>query len=239
MIRNIRKGLLGMLLVYASAFTQGWAQTHEIGFQGGIANYRGEMSSFINIDNPGPSFGIFYRANLGKGFSYRLTASMSRIQEDDANSDDAFALARDHRFETRIFQLGLRAEYNFLDFRQGRRGVTGTWTPYVSGGLAMIKLDPDLNLQPTYETFSAVIPLGVGFKTLLSPRLNFGAEFVTNFSFSDRLDDLGVDVNNTSVFSRNPKFFTGNPNDNDIYFTTVLSLSYVFPDPNIDCPVKF
>ncbi len=239
MIRNFRICLCSLLALWAGLYTQGQAQTHEIGFQGGIANYRGELSDFINIDNPGGSFGMFYRANAGRAFSYRITASLSWIQENDANSDDAFAMARNHSFETRIFQLGLRAEYNFLDFRKGRKGLSGRWTPYVSGGLAMIKLDPSLNLQPTYETFSAVIPLGVGIKAQLSPRLNFGAEFITNFSFSDRLDDLGVNVNNISALSRNPKYFTGNPNDNDIYFTTLVTLSYVIPDPNIDCPVKF
>ncbi|NJO00894.1 MAG: porin family protein [Bacteroidia bacterium] len=199
-------GLWGLCLPKIST-----AQTHEVGLSLGVANYQGELSRWANVSSPGPHGGIFYRANLGQALSLRGSFTLSQISEDDANSDEVFAQVRNHEFRTLLLELAAQVEYNFFNFRGGRRSNSQDWTPYLFAGLALLKMEPLDNEQPTYETYSASIPLGVGIKAVLAGNFNIGAEVGARFSFTDYLDDLGLDVNSTRTSPLNPKYYTGNP----------------------------
>lgn len=213
-----------------------YAQTHEVGFMGGVANYKGELAKAINIDSPGPLGSLFYRGNLSKAISFKAGFSFAKISDDDATSDDQLAQVRNHSFNTVIIELSGQFEYNFLDFRAGSRTVDQSWTPYLFTGINYLKIDPLNNSQPSYSTKGASIPLGVGIKAVLSDRINLGFEFGGRFTFTDYLDDLGVDAN-SNIPNLNPKYYTGNPNNSDMYFFTGVFLSYVFPDKRKNCPV--
>ena len=212
------------------------AQTHEVGLIAGVANYKGELANVINLDTPGPYGALFYRANLSQAVSFKGAFSFARISDDDANSNDALAQARNHNFNTVIIELSALIEYNFLDFRGGSRTTDQYWTPYLFSGINYLKIDPLNNSQPSYGTAGASIPLGLGLKAVLSDNVNIGFEFGGRFTFTDFLDDLGVDANTGSP-NLNPKIYTGNPNNSDMYFFTGIYLSYVFPDKRKNCPV--
>lgn len=234
---KMKQGFLSLIciIIFQGAI---FAQTHEIGFTAGVANYSGELAPVFNITSPGPQTGLFYRYNMGTEFSARINFSFAQISANDANSDDAFAQARNHLFETGLIELGAQLEYNFLDFRNGNRRVQQNWSPYVFLGLAFLKFSPQENGQPTYNTRTASIPLGLGLKARLGDNWNIGFEFGSRFTFTDFLDDLGVEANAAFTTPRNPKYFTGNTNNNDVYHFTSLTISYVFPDSQKDCPVK-
>lgn len=233
------KLILGSILLSTVFCTRISAQTNEVGLSLGIANYQGELSSFVNIQSPGPYGSIFYRANLGKAFSFRGSFSLARIQEKDNESDDLFSQQRNHSFETIILELGGQIEYNFLNFREGNRIVYQRWSPYLFLGLAYHEIEPLNNEQPSYSTRGISLPMGVGIKAALTDYVNIGFEFGARFTSNDFLDDLDVNVTNTSTPTpRNPKFFSRNPDDNDMYFFTGVTLSYVFRDLGKDCPVK-
>ena len=114
------------------------AQTHEVGIQAGVANYKGELAPSINYDTPGPYANVFYRANLGKAFSLRGNASFSKISDNDSGSDDTFARLRNHNFSTIVLELSAQAEYNFLNFRGGGRYEKQSFTPYVFSGIGLV-----------------------------------------------------------------------------------------------------
>lgn len=237
---NAKKTIFSsILLAFISCFASLSAQVHEVGIIGGIANYQGELASFMNVESPGPLGGIFYRANVSRSFSIRGNLGFAQISDDDADSDENFALQRNHSFRTIIIELSAQAEYNFLDFRGGKRGESQNWSPYVFAGLGVYKTEPLDNEQPTYSTTGVSIPLGVGLKAVLSGNFNIGFEFGARFTFDDRLDDLGLDVNSTVQTNLNPKFFSGNPDDNDMYFFSGITLSYVVPNLGKDCPISF
>ncbi|WP_081413851.1 DUF6089 family protein [Eisenibacter elegans] len=211
------------------------AQTHEMGVSLGAMNYQGDMSSFINITNPGIGGGFFYRINPRPAFSFKLNGNYGYIQHADRLNKDAVSAARGFEFQTNILELGFQVEYNFFDLGRDKRDEY-RWTPYLFAGVAGFFFDPVKNTRPTYGKFSMAIPFGLGIKYALSPTLNLGMSFEARRTFTDNLDDLNVDGNAGLAAPRDPKLFTGNPNDKDYYFFTVLSLSYVFPqDP---CPVK-
>ncbi len=212
------------------------AQTHEFGIRGGLANYRGELAPVFNFASPGVHLGAFYRFNPNAVWSFKLGGTFSQINADDKNSLDAFAQARNHSFRTNIWEFGGQIEYNFLNFRQSIRTDLQDWTPYLLAGLGVYKMEPRLNIQPTYRTINPAAFLGVGLKAVLAERWNIGVELGARFAFTDYLDDLGIDTNIQSA--NNPRLYTGNPNQNDMYFFTAIVLSYVIPDPNKSCPIK-
>jgi Domain of unknown function (DUF6089) len=215
------------------------AQVHEAGLSGGLANYKGELAEVINYKSPGPYLNVFYRANFNRVWSFRLNFSLSRISADDSNSNDDFALARNHSFKNNLLEFSGQFEYNFLNFRSGKPNAYDSWTPYLFSGIGMAKLDPIQNAQPNYSTWSAVIPLGVGIKMAISERINLGIEFGSRFTFTDYLDDLGLNRSkDIPPSSLNPKYYTGNTNDKDMYFFTGASLSIVIPNKGKNCPIK-
>lgn len=216
-----------------------FAQLHEVGFLGGVANYKGELAEYINWKSPGPFVSIFYRANFSRVWSFRMNLGIGRISANDENSEDRFAQLRGHSFKSNLVEFSGQIEYNFLNFRGGDPRSPEYWTPYVFTGLGMNKIDQIQNTRPNYSTWSASIPLGIGIKAAVADRLNIGVEFGARFTYTDYLDDLGLDTNSgVPPGSLNPKYFTGNPNDKDMYFFTGLSLSWVVPQRGKNCPIK-
>lgn len=229
---NIFFSLLLFLFVYQSS-----AQTHEVGLNGGIANYKGEISPNINLNTPKIQAGIFYRYNRSPSVSFRFNAYYAKIEANDASSKDAFALRRNHQFTTNIIEVSGQLEYNFLNFRGESKKGNENWTPYALMGIGVCKFNPIQNIQPNYEVLSLVLPLGIGMKVALNERWNIGLECGARFTFTDLLDDLGTDVNQNQE-PLDSKYYSGNPNDKDMYFFTNFSLSYVFLEKGKACPIK-
>ncbi|MCU0443710.1 MAG: DUF6089 family protein [Microscillaceae bacterium] len=211
------------------------AQTHEIGVQAGVANYKGELAKTGNLTSPGPMAQVFYRANISKTVSLRANASFGRLAYDATKSNDGNINSIPHQFKTNVWELGGQVEYNFLNFRGNSKKVSTAWTPYAFAGVGLFKFEPLLNIQPTYRTLTMNVPLGVGFKGIMSGNWNWGVEFGARFTFTDYLDDFG---RNTTQGSIKPIQFTENSNNKDMYFFTGISISYVFPSLKKDCPVQ-
>src|SRR5690606_37174771 len=55
-----------------------------------------------------------------------------------------------------------------------------------------------------YYNFSISIPVGVGFKYWVKPRLNLGIELSNRFTFTDYLDDVSKTYVGSNYFPSNP-----------------------------------
>lgn len=233
-----------LILVFSTFFIcqTSRAQIHEVGVMAGIAAYKGEMSQYFpnyhHIENIGNriAVGAFYRGNFSKSISIRGNFIYARVDDDDKLSSSAMAGLRNHLFQTDILELSAQVEYNFLDFRQNAK-FPETWTPYLFLGVAGMKISPRFNLLPTYGLYSIAIPIGVGMKFMLNDNLNLGVEFGARKTFTDHIDDIGLNVDQAST-PRDPRYFTGNTADKDMYFFSGFTLSYVLPLPQRLCPVK-
>lgn len=239
-LKNLPHIFIAILFAFfiSSSFLS--AQTHEVGLQIGAMNYKGELANIINYKSTQQGWGVFYRANISKAMSLRLNGLFGTIADSDKNSNDNFASQRNHQFRTNLWEISAVAEYNFLNFRnEGRKKIERkqNFTPYFSFGIGYMQFVPMLNNAPTYDTYSIVIPLGVGMKWAVSKRINLGVEFVARNTFTSNLDDLGLMTNRTQTQPNNPKYYTGNPNSNDKYFFTCFTLSYLIRDKGKDCPV--
>jgi len=201
------------------------AQRLEVGAGAGTVNYKGDISPGINLDEPHLGGQVFLRHNPGKAISLTYSFMLGRFGASDKNSDDPFAQQRNFSFGTRLVEASAIAEYNFLDYRDEQDRTN--FTPYLFGGLALFRFEPQQNYRPTYDLYQIGIPFGVGMKYVLGGSWNLGVAFGARKTFTDYLDDLGgIDTIN--------RFRNGNPNAKDMYFYTALSISYTFY--KVRCP---
>lgn len=201
------------------------AQRLEVGIGGGVVNYKGDISPGINLNEPHPGGQVFLRHNPGKAVSLTYGFMLGRFASSDQNREDAFAKQRNFSFSTRFVEISAVAEYNFLDYRDEQDRIN--FTPYLFGGIALFRFEPQQNYRPTYDLYQIGIPFGVGMKYVLGGSWNLGVAFGARKTFTDYLDDLGgIDTNN--------RFRSGNPHDKDMYFYTSVSISYTFY--KVRCP---
>ena len=90
-----------------------------------------------------------------------------------------------YEFDTKMFDLGVRYEYNFWPFGTGReyRGARRL-TPYIAPGFGFAYHNgPEKGVAVN-------LPLGAGIKYKIGDRLNFAAEWRIHFTLSDKLDGV-------------------------------------------------
>jgi len=230
-----------LFLLSLSLNTQGQtraATAHELGLGIGVANYKGEMSAFPNIESPGLGATVFYRANFSQAWSMRIGVVYADVKQSDEGKTDLLSMSRSHEFETSIVEFSARAEYNFFDLSTDRKSPN-LWTPYLFAGVGYFLMNSKTNIQPTYELSSFTIPFGVGVKFLLNDKWNINFEFGARKTFTDYIDEIGEEVNvNRGAGARDPRYYTGNPNDNDYYFYTGISIGFFLSPFEHPCPIK-
>lgn len=215
----------------------GFAQNHEIGLGAGVANYRGDMSTVLNITQPGIHTTLFYRYNPNEIWGLRANVGIGQIKCADSKSQDNIAKARGHEFLTNVLEFSGQIEYNFLSFGKGTQRNPQRFSPYALLGFGLFKLEPIRNSTATYNAWARCVPMGLGVKWLLARNLQLSAEFGSRFTSTDYLDDLGLNTGSPTN-TQNPKL-QGNPNNKDMYFFSHISLSYIFRNKKDICPLDF
>lgn len=234
-MKNIIYYLFLTFLISVLSAPKAISQKHEIGIRAGIMNYRGDMTPLLNYKSPGIGAGVFYRFNFNKFLSAKANVFYGQITDKDSNYNTPISQVRGHSFKTIIIEMSAQLEYNFFDIGLTRRDRY-SWTPYLFLGFGGFRMSPVENIQPTYGRTQICIPFGVGAKFLLRNNLALGIEMGARKTFTNYIDDIGVNIN--SAATRNPQYYTENPNERDMYFFTAISLSYIFPISQVDCPVK-
>jgi hypothetical protein len=141
---------------------------------------------------------------------------------DRNNPTDPFAVKRAASFDLFLLELSGGFEYHFLDWRDDKRKLR--FTPYLFAGVGLFGISGTPNKNAEYSNIQLSIPFGGGMKYVLNPRYYVSFEFGVRKTFFDYLDNIS---------GGNPSFKTfqyGNPNDNDNYFFTGITLTYTFYD---------
>lgn len=237
--------VLATLLLWASPAQ---AQIHEIGASLGATNYVGDLVPTYQLNNHRIAGSLFYRYNLNHYSSLRANLLLGKLVGSDEDPYDAFAARRNRgQFNNWVNELSVLYEYHFFDYKNPDKDFV-RWSPYFVGGLGMMLQHGydavNRGEEPVsayaggrktgnFKNYQPVIPLGIGFKYMISPEWTLGAEWVARKTFFDYLDNTG-DVK--EGFERK-NFQYGNRKHNDWYFFTGLTLSYTFW--TIPCPYHF
>ena len=237
------------------------AQEWQVEAMGGIAGYNGDLTQHrVSARQLGPSLNLSLKYNSGNLINIRGGLFYGRIGADDKNSADADLRKRNLNFKTGILELNLIAEVNLFDPQ-----VFVSY-PYLFGGAGLFHFNPftydkdhkKTYLQPLstegqglkeypsrgkYALTQFCLPVGFGWKWVVSDNLEVGYEFGFRILFTDYLDDVSksyvsVDVlaaekgpKSAELAYRGPPPFLyegearGNPSVNDIYFFSGIKIA--------------
>ena len=219
-IRIARLIVVGLFISIGS--TQ--AQKMEVGAGLGGMLYKGDVSPSLNPRFYRPAANVFFRYNATRSFSMRAGFAIGGLKGEDRVSKDPFQQARDYSFRTRLNEVTVDFQYNFMNYKPQPKALN--WTPYLFGGVGICNFKNNVIRARGMVSF----PLGIGVKYEIKRPWSVGVEFGTRFTRNDYLDGLGEQTFGTTT----AKVGQGNPALNDSYTYTAITLSYTFY--KIFCP---
>ena len=218
---QLRTRLLTLLVCAATALTA-TAQTDdqyrmEIGVGAGMVAYEGDYNGSITSGMQ-PAATVMLRRIFNPYMGLRLAATYGKLKGSDRGLT-TYIPGTDgdtpYEFNNTLADLSLTYEYNFWPYGTGHdyRGAKRL-TPFIFAGLGATYVTGGGN-----NVFTANLPLGLGVKYKLAPRLNLGVEWAMHFSLSDKLDGT-VDpygIKSSGLFK-----------NTDCYSALQVSLTYSF-----------
>lgn len=228
------------------------SQKGELGIYGGVVYYVGDINPARHFLLSKPAFGILYRYNINTRLTLRAGGSYGTLKADDIRTD--FIPERQLKFSSKIYDLSVIMELNFLDYFTG--STKSYVTTYIFGGFCAfhfnpqadgVKLrnigtegqnDPDSGREK-YSLISFGMPFGLGVKYSFTKRLAISLEWGIRKTITDYIDDVSTTYyfeegnpqqnslsDPTGTFGEGMQ--RGNSQDNDWYNFSGLILTYKF-----------
>lgn len=167
----------------------------EIGGGIGLSSYIGDANGSF-LKHPGLMGTAIWRRNFNPRMVLKTYAAMGHISGDTkgtyiptdplSHTPIGGEQATTISFSRNLIGAGVQFELNFLGYGMGAayKGLS-RWTPYLLAGMGFT-----IGFGGGGSTTGGLnIPLGVGFRYKLRPRLNLGFEWTINFTSTDKLDD--------------------------------------------------
>ena len=207
--------LLSIASVPANAQTD-YEYRMEIGGGVGLMAYEGDFNGSI-LHNMQPSASLMLRRVINPYMDLRLAASYGKLKGSSKDVKTYLPQYQDtqYDFSTTLVDLSATYEYNFWPYGTGNdyRGVQRL-TPFIFAGIGTTYAS-----TPTGNVFTANLPLGLGIKYKVAPRLNLGIEWAIHFSLNDKLDGIAdpYGIQSTGMFK-----------NTDCFSALQLTLTYSF-----------
>lgn len=207
--------LLSIASVPANAQTD-YEYRMEIGGGVGLMAYEGDFNGSI-LHNMQPSASLMLRRVINPYMDLRLAASYGKLKGSSKDVKTYLPQYQDtqYDFATTLIDLSATYEYNFWPYGTGNdyRGAQRL-TPFVFAGIGTTYAS-----TPTGNVFTANLPLGLGVKYKVAPRLNLGIEWTIHFSLNDKLDGIAdpYGIQSTGMFK-----------NTDCFSALQLTLTYSF-----------
>ena len=196
-------------------------QEGEFGIGVGAAHYFGDLNTRAKLNRPKIAAGIFFRKNFGNYIAARVVANYAQLGYSDIyNTHNEFEHTRNLSFNTSVWELSLRGDFNFFRFLPGDPDYR--FTPFISLGVGVFSYDPYAYLQGVkyylrplgtegqgsslypdrkpYGSMALCIPFGVGIKYAVNQQFNIGLEITHRFTNTDYLDDVSKTYVDPAVF---------------------------------------
>lgn len=188
----------------------------EIGGGVGLMAYEGDFNGSI-LHNMQPSASLMLRRVINPYMDLRLAASYGKLKGSSKDVKTYMPQYQDtqYDFSTTLVDLSATYEYNFWPYGTGNdyRGAQRL-TPFIFAGIGTTYAS-----TPTGNVFTANLPLGLGIKYKVAPRLNLGIEWAMHFSLNDKLDGIAdpYGIQSTGMFK-----------NTDCFSALQLTLTYSF-----------
>lgn len=183
-----------MLLLWAASAESVHAQEEtykfDLGVAGGMSGYLGDVNKANMFKNPGFAGQVSFRYMFDTRWAIRGLLTTAGLKGDSSQFKDHFPNGENYSFTSQIYDLGVRGEFNFFPYGIGETFKRlKRWTPYVGVGVGLC-----MSSSEGKNYFTATIPLAVGVKFKVAPRVNLHAEFCASYAFGDHLDGALTDL---------------------------------------------
>jgi len=232
--------LATILFLHAGAGAQsdyGVTQEAEYGLSLGVAHYFGDLNNRADLNRPKIALGAFYMKEVNPYIGVRLNLHYAQLGYSDQYSQNEFQRRRNLSFNTNIFEISLRGDFNFFQYNPS--DPTHSFTPYATLGLGAFSYNPYAYLNGTkyylrplhtegetfykgrkeYGTMALCVPVGLGIKYAVTEKVNIRFEIAYRFTSTDYIDDVsstyvGIDkfpAGSVAAQLQDRSFATGTP----------------------------
>jgi hypothetical protein len=261
MKKTLFLSLMFLLTLGASA-----QKSNEIGLFLGGSYYTGELNPGGHLNTfTRPAAGVVFRHNFNMRLAMAANAFFGSVEGIDARSSSFQTQQRNLSFRSRMYELGARFEFNFLEYRIGNDKYD--FTPFMFLGIAAFNMNPRASiggdwvaLQPLktegqskgYLRTQVSIPFGAGFRLNLAKRIGLVADWGLRKTFTDYIDDVSTVYASPAVLGSpiaialadrslnadnvsNVGKQRGNPRAKDWYSFIGLTLTFQLNDKPVKC----
>ena len=218
MKRSLSITLLLLLAVLTATAQQ---YKYEVGPILGVTGYLGDVNNGNLFKHPGITGGAMFRYAHNSRWAFKANLAYAGISGDSKDIETQFPDGEQYSFSSSLIDLGLTAEFNFLNY--GRGPMYKKYkpiSPYMVAGVGFVFAICDGHNQASFT-----IPIGIGVKYKYKDRLNLGFEFTMRKEFSDRIDGLSDLFGIKHSFAKNT----------DWYSLATLSVTYEFGKRCLKC----
>ncbi len=172
-----------MLCLASAVRADGLEYRYELGGMAGCSSYYGDANYHIPMKNINAMGGLLWRYNINPRMAVKTNFAVAGISGSTADFDNRYP-GGDVSFKRVLYELGAQFEYNFLAYGDGK-GYKSTHrvVPYIFAGLGVTYAP-----KPARHVVSGNLPVGLGVKYKVIPRLNIGCELSFRFTHTDNLD---------------------------------------------------
>ena len=218
MKRTLFIALFTMLTVTMAVAQQ---YKYEIGPSLGMTGYLGEANNGNLFKHPSFTLGGIFRYNHNSRWAFKTNLNYANIRGNSKDDENQYPDGIDYDFNSSLIDLGLTAEFNFLNFGRGPLyKKLKPISPYMVAGVGFVFAICDGQNQASFT-----IPLGIGVKYKYKEKLNMSFEFTMRKEFSDRIDGLSDLYGIKHSFAKNT----------DWYSFAQFTVSYEFGKRCIKC----
>ena len=195
------------------------AQMIEAGVFVGGSNYIGDVGPTTYINPNSMAFGGVGKFNYSSRITFRgtLTYTNLKITNEKVARPTSFGTGLNYDFSNRILDATLGVEFSFFKYNLIKSGYTQT--PYIIAGLGLNNYRAVQDDSSSKRTTNFSLPFGIGYKMKLAESIGITFETSFRYTFKDNIDG-----NNPTIPARQ----FGNPNSNDWYVFTGVSIVYAF-----------
>ncbi len=214
---------LFLILVVTLTTSIGHAQLFEGGVFVGGSNYIGDIGPTTYINPNSPAVGFIGKFNYTPRITFRGTLIYTPLKANNQKVNRPIsAPGTSISFQNNLVEGAVGIEFSFFKYSLSQTGYTHT--PYI---IAQAGINSYASIQDdgtSARKFNISLPFGLGYKAKLAENIGIALETTIHYTFKD-----DIDLNNHNIDIPQRSF--GNPNSNDWYVFTGISVVYAFGRP--------
>ncbi len=156
---------------------------YSAGLQVGMSGYIGDASSSL-LAHPGVTATGSFLYQYDSRWNFGGTIGYQSLSGTTADMDNVLPGSAVYEFKSTVYDLNARVEFNFFNYGIGETyKKLRRWSPYLALGFGVC-----MSSSEGTTAFAPTIPMGVGVKYKVSPRINLMLEFQMIKALGDHID---------------------------------------------------